>query len=59
MGSNWIAKATENSHGQFKKKAHNAGMSTMAYAQKMANAKGKTGKQARLAMTLMSMRKGK
>lgn len=57
--SNWIAKATANSHGQFKAKAKKAGMSTGAYAEKEVGAPGKTGKQARLAETLMSMSKGK
>lgn len=49
----WMADATSNSHGQFKAKAKKAGMSTKAYAEKMKSADGKTGKQARLALTLM------
>jgi hypothetical protein len=53
--TNWIAKATSNSHGQFRAKAQAAGMSTKAYANKEAGAPGKTGKQARLAKTLMGM----
>jgi len=53
--TNWIAKATANSHGQFRAKAKAAGMSTRAYADKEAGAPGKTGKQARLAKTLMGM----
>ena len=57
--ANWIAKATANSHGQFKAKAHKAGMSTVDYAHKMAAAPGKTGKQARLALTLMGLSHGK
>ena len=52
---NWIKAATANSHGQFKAKANAAGMSTRAYAEKMSGAKGKTGAQARLAITLMGM----
>lgn len=56
---NWIAKATANSHGQFKAKAHKAGMSTMEAAQKWASKPGKTGAQARLAKTLGNVRKGK
>jgi len=52
----WIQKATANSHGQFKRKAHAAGMTTRQFAQKMQNAPGKTGKQARLAQTLMGLR---
>lgn len=55
MAKNWIAGATKNAHGQFRKKAQAAGMSTRAYASKMAGAGGKTGKQARLAKTLMGM----
>lgn len=53
----WIAGATKNSHGQFKAKAQKAGMSTADYAQKMQHAPGKTGKQARLAATLMGLHK--
>ncbi len=53
----WIAKATANSHGQFKAKAQKAGMTTDDYAQKMMHAPGKTGAQARLAATLMSLHK--
>lgn len=45
----WMAKAFSNSHGQFKAKAKAAGMSTAAYAAKESGAKGKLGKQARLA----------
>ena len=55
MAKNWIKGATENAHGQFKAKAKKAGMSTKAYAAKEKNAPGKTGKQARLAETLMGM----
>lgn len=58
MSKNWIAGATANSHGQFKAKAQKAGMSTAAYAAKEAGAPGKTGKQARLAQTLMGLSKG-
>lgn len=59
MGKNWIAGATANAHGQFRAKAEKAGMSTAAYARKEEDASGKTGKQARLAETLMGLRKGK
>jgi hypothetical protein len=52
----WIAGATANSHGQFKAKAQKAGMSTAQYAQKMQHAPGLTGKQARLASTLMGLK---
>ena len=36
-GGNWMQKAFSNSHGQFKAKAHKAGMSTAAYASKVSN----------------------
>lgn len=55
MAKNWIAGATAGAHGQFKAKAKKAGMSTHAYAEKEKDAPGKTGKQARLALTLMGM----
>lgn len=55
MAGNFIAKATANSHGQFKAKAAKAGMSTAAYAKEKAGAPGKTGKQARLAETLIGL----
>lgn len=57
MAKKWIAKATSNAHGQFAAKAKAAGMSTHAYAEKEKGAPGKTGKQARLALTLMGMHK--
>lgn len=61
--SNWIEKATENSHGQFAAKAKANGMSTKAYAGKVDSGKVKasptTKKQAQLASTLMSFKKGK
>lgn len=56
---NWIEKATANSRGQFAAKAKGAGMSTAGFAAKKEGAPGKTGKQARLAKTLMGLgRKG-
>ncbi len=58
VAKNWIKGATSNSHGQFRAKAQAAGMSTGAYASKMADAPGKTGSQARLAKTLMKFKKG-
>lgn len=58
MAKNWIAGATANSHGQFRAKAQRAGMSTREYANKEASAPGKTGRQARLAKTLMGMKSG-
>lgn len=57
MAKKWIAKATANAHGQFRAKAQAAGESTREYAEKEKNAPGRTGKQARLALTLMGMRK--
>lgn len=55
--ANWIKSATAGAHGQFRAKAKKAGMSTRMYAKKMDGASGKTGKQARLAETLMGMKK--
>lgn len=55
--SNWIQKATANSHGQFKAKAHKAGMSTAEAAKAWSGKSGKTGAQARLAATLMGLNK--
>lgn len=57
MATNFIADATKNAHGQFKAKAKAAGKSTWEYALEKAHAGGKLGKQARLAITLMSLRK--
>lgn len=54
----WIKAATDNAHGQFKAKAESAGQSTLAYANAHADDSGKTGKQARLAKTLIGMHKG-
>lgn len=54
MAKNWIKGAIKRP-GAFRKKAKAAGMSTRAYAQKMKDAPGRTGKQARLALTLMGM----
>ena len=55
MAKKWIAKATENAHGQFAAKAKKAGMSTAEFASKHSGDSGKTGKQARLAKTLMGL----
>lgn len=52
---NFIAKATSNAHGQFRKKAQAAGESTAQYAQEKSSAPGVLGKQARLAKTLMGL----
>ena len=53
MAKKWMAKAFANSHGQFKAKAKAAGESTSEYAHEKEHAKGKTGKQARLALVGM------
>lgn len=59
--SNWIQGATANSHGQFKAKAQNAGMTTRQFAQKVltpgSKASTTTKRQASLAQTLMGMHK--
>ena len=55
MGKKWIQSATENAHGQFRAKAEKAGESTAEFAREHEHDKGKTGKQARLAETLMGM----
>lgn len=52
----WIQGAIKHK-GAFSAKAKKAGMSTSAYADKMADAPGSTGKQARLAQTLGKLRK--
>lgn len=53
----WIKAATAGAHGQFKKKAEEAGKSTKEFAEEKASAPGKTGKQARLAETLMGIKR--
>ncbi len=53
MAKKWIKKATENAHGQFRAKAEKAGESTKEFAEENKGDAGKTGKQARLALTLM------
>ncbi len=57
MAEKWIAAATEKHKGLFSRKAKEAGMSTQSYARKEAGAKGKLGKEARLAETLGKLRK--
>lgn len=59
MDRKWIAGATKNAHGQFRAKAEKAGESTAAFARAHDSDSGKTGKQARLAETLMGLRKHK
>jgi hypothetical protein len=49
----WIAKATSNAHGQFRRKAEAAGESTKTFAAEHKGDSGLTGKQARLALALM------
>ena len=49
----WIKQATENAHGQFRRKAEKAGESTREFAEEHKGDSGKTGKQARLALALM------
>lgn len=57
MGSkNWIAGAIKKP-GSFSSAAKSAGKSTAEYADEKSGAKGVMGKKARLAQTLMSMRK--
>lgn len=50
----WIAKAIKRP-GALTRKAKAAGMATMAFARRMKGAKGTTGKQARLALTLRKL----
>jgi len=52
----WIQKAIKRP-GALTKKAKAAGMSPMAFAQKNMHTKGRTGNQARVAMTLQKMRR--
>lgn len=54
--ANWIAGAISHP-GAFKKQAESAGESTAEYAQEKKHASGKTGARARLALTLMHMRR--
>ena len=53
---NWISDAVEH-EGALTKKAKAAGQSPMAYARSHQGAEGRTGKQARLALTLNTLRK--
>lgn len=55
----WIKAATENAHGQFRRKAEAVGETTREFAAKHEHDSGKTGAQARLAETLMGMHKHK
>jgi len=59
-GKRWIAKATpERTRGVFTRKARAAGMTVQAYARKMRHAGGRLGRQARLALTLKKISKGR
>ncbi len=51
----FIKQATANAHGQFRAKAEHAGKSTASYARDHEHDSCKTGKQARLSLTLMKM----
>lgn len=51
----FIKAATAGAHGQFRAKAERQGETTHEYAEKEKHAPGKTGKEARLALTLMGM----
>lgn len=51
----WIQKATSGAHGQFRRKAEAAGETTREFAKEHEGDSGTTGKQARLAETLMGM----
>lgn len=54
MPKNWIANAIKRP-GSFRKSAQKAGKSTHAFAEEHKGESGKTGKRARLALTLMGM----
>ena len=56
--SNWISKAVKRP-GALRKKAKRAHMSTAAFARKHAHDRGRTGRQARLAMTFRKMKRNK
>jgi hypothetical protein len=55
---NWISKATSKNKGSFGAAAKSAGKSTAEYASEKSGSKGKLGRKARLAQTLMSFNKG-
>lgn len=57
MAGKWIQKAVSKHPGAFSAAAKRAGMSTKAYAEREKGAGGKTGKRARLALTLLGMKK--
>lgn len=53
----WIEKATAKNRGSFSASAKKAGESTAEYASEKSGAKGKLGRRARLAQTLMGLNK--
>lgn len=55
----WVQGATENAHGQFRRKAEAAGETTREFAKEKENAPGLLGRQARLAENLMALPHGK
>ena len=57
MTKKWISKAVAAHPGSFSKAAKAHGESTKEYAEEKKHASGKTGQRARLAITLMGMRK--
>lgn len=58
MATKWVQKAVPDSRkGVFKAKAKAAGKTTAEFAREKQGAPGKLGKEARLAQTLMGMRK--
>jgi len=57
-GKRWIAGAIKRP-GAFTRKARAAGMGVQAYARKMRGAGGRTGRQARLALTLAKISRRK
>lgn len=58
MPHRWIQKAIKRP-GALRRKAERAGQTTTEFARAHQHDKGRTGKQARLAITLKKMRKGK
>ena len=60
MSKKWIKSAINpENKGKFSEKAARAGETTRQYAEEKQNAPGTLGKEARLAKTLMGMKKGK
>ncbi len=55
--ANWIAKATSQHKGAFRRAAEKAGKSTEEYAEEKKGSSGTIGKRARLALTLRKMNK--